>query len=318
MTNPIRTIVAGIAQPAENDPALVAAAELARWTGARLHLVQAFTVPPVFSPPELGYMPVEWGLQYAERIRARLEATAHRLPGGESAVCHAVSGSPAPAILETAEREGADLLVVGAAAAGRLGGSFLGTTAQRVLRGAAAPVLVIRRPLHRPLERVLLTTDLSELSAAVHEEGLATATAVFGEPAAIRSLLVLSFPLVPTPLPREVLDFAALETLETFLFARRRRAATVEPVVREGAPPEEIAAEAGEWPADLLIVGTHAKGWAARLVLGSVAEAALRDAPCNVLAVPPRALALEEGPASRRPALEKPSDPGTPVRALFV
>jgi universal stress protein E len=294
MTNPIRTIVAGVSQPAENDPTLVAAAELARWTGARLHLVQAFTIPPVFSPPELGYIPAEWALQYAERIRARLENAAHTLPGGESAVCHAVSGPPAPAILEVAEKEGADLVVVGAAGAGRLGGSFLGTTAQRVLRGAAVPVLVVRRPLHRPLERVLLTTDLSEMSAAVHEEGLATATAVFGEPRGIRSLLVLSFPLIPTPLPREVLDMAALESMETFLAARRRRSATVEPVVREGAPAQEIAAEAQDWKADLLVVGTHARGWAARLVLGSVAEAALRDAPCNVLAVPPRAVALDQ------------------------
>jgi hypothetical protein len=49
-------------------------------------------------------------------------------------------------------------------------------------------------------------------------------------------------------------------------------------------------AEAAEWRADLLVVGTHARAWAARLALGSVAEAALRDAPCNVLAVPPRAL----------------------------
>jgi hypothetical protein len=34
-------------------------------------------------------------------------------------------------------------------------------------------------------------------------------------------------------------------------------------------------------------VGTHAQGWTTRMMLGSVAEAALRDAPCNVLAVPP-------------------------------
>lgn len=305
MPNPIRTIVAGVAQPAGNDPTLAAAAELARWTGARLHLVQAFTLPPVLSPPELGYMARDWALQYADHIRVALEKAAHTVPGGESAVCHAVGGPPAVAVLDVARAEGADLVVVGAARPERLGGWFLGTTAQRVLRGADVPVLVIRRPLHRPLERVLLTTDLSEMSAAVHEEGLATAAAVFGEPAGLRALLVLSFPLVPTPLPREVLDQAALETLETFLHARRRGAAAVEPVVREGAPPQEIAAEAEEWNTDLLIVGTHARGWAARLALGSVAEAALRDAPCNVLAVPPRAVAL--GPhAAERARVEQP------------
>jgi nucleotide-binding universal stress UspA family protein len=315
MSNPIRTIVAGVAQPAGNDPTLLAAAELARWTGARLHLVQAFTLPPVFSPPELGYMRDDWALQFAERMRTRLEAAAHRLPGAESAVAHAVAGPPAAAILETAKAEGADLVVVGAARPDRLGGWFLGTTAQRVLRGAEVPVLVIRRPLHRPLERVLLTSDLSEMSAAVHEKGLATAVAVFGEPAALRSLLVLSLPLSATVLPPEVLEHAALDGLETFLDARRRHARPVEPVVRTGAPAEEIAAEAKEWPADLLVVGTHAKGWAARLVLGSVAEAALRDAPCNVLAVPPRALALE-APAPGHTAGEAPATHGELAQAV--
>ena len=318
MSLSIRCIVAGIAQPAQNDPTLAAAAELARWTGARLHLVQAFTVPPVFSPPELGYTSPEWALAYAERIRTALEAAAHRLPGAESAVCHAVGGPPAAAILETAASEGAELVVVGAARPDRLGGWFLGTTAQRVLRGAAVPVLVIRRPLHRPLERVLLTGDLSELSAAVHEEGLATAAEVFGEPVDLRSLLVLSVPMGPSVLPPEALECAALDELETFLRARRRRARGVEPVVRTGAPADQIVAEAEEWDADLLVVGTHARGWAARLALGSVAEAALRDAPCNVLAVPPRALALTQHPAPGHAAAGEPVNAAARVDAMAV
>ena len=210
------------------------------------------------------------------------------------------------------------MVVVGAARPDRLGGWFLGTTAQRVLRGAAVPVLVIRRPLHRPLERVLLTSDLSELSAAVHEEGLATAAEVFGEPADMRSLLVLSVPLSPSVLSPEALEYAALEELETFLRARHRRPRAVEPVVRTGAPADQIVAEAQEWDADLLVVGTHARGWAARLALGSVAEAALRDAPCNVLAVPPRALALEQHPAAGHAAAEKPVNAAARAEAMAV
>ncbi|HEU0301086.1 MAG TPA: universal stress protein [Longimicrobium sp.] len=311
MSDRIKTIVAGVSQPNEGDPTLVAAAALARWTGAALHLVQAYTIPPVFSPPQLGYTSPEWTQHYADHIADRLEATAHRVPGAESAVCHAVAGTPAQAILETAAQEGADLVVVGAAGADRLGGRFLGTTAQRVLRGADVPVLILRRPLRRPLRRVLLTSDLSELSAAVHEEGLDTAAAVFGAPLALRSLLVLFLPLVgPSLLPREVLERAALEELEDFLQARRRHAVAVEPVVRVGVAPEEIAAEAEDWQADLLVVGTHARGWAARLMLGSVAEAALRDAPCNVLAVPPRAVALGEPAAASEPAGESAAEAG--------
>ena len=63
--------------------------------------------------------------------------------------------------------------------------------------------------------------------------------------------------------------------------------------MRIGVPGDEIAAEAQGWDADLVVVGTHARGWAERLLLGSVAEATVREAPCNVLAVPPRLAARE-------------------------
>jgi nucleotide-binding universal stress UspA family protein len=181
-----------------------------------------------------------------------------------------------------------------------------------VLRGASVPVLVVRRPLHRPLERVLLTTDLSELSAAVHEEGLDTVASLFGEAGAARSLLVISFPILPSPLPRDALDRAAIAEIGAFLGARRPREAAVEPRVRIGGPAEAIAAEAEDWDAGLLVLGTHARGWAARLALGSVAEAALRDAPCNVLAVPPRAVALEQVKGNEADVLaEEPATPPT-------
>jgi nucleotide-binding universal stress UspA family protein len=302
MSNPIRTIVAGVSQPAADDPTLVAAATLARWTGARLHLVEAFTIPPLYSTPEAGYASAEWSRQHAGQLRAELQAVARRVPGARSARCRPFAGPPAHAIVETAAQERADLIVVGAAGPDRLAPGLLGTTAQRVLRGADVPVLVVRAPLRRPLGRVLVTTDLSELSAAVHQEGLDTAASLFGPPVSVRLLLALPLPRGTSLLQPMILERAAMEEMEHFLAARRRRRDPEEPAVRVGTPAAEIAAEAREWPADLLIVGTHARRWAARLVLGSVAEAAIRDAPCNVLAVPPRATALTRPPAEEFPA----------------
>jgi nucleotide-binding universal stress UspA family protein len=57
-------------------------------------------------------------------------------------------------------------------------------------------------------------------------------------------------------------------------------------VVREGEPAEEIAAEAGRWGADLVIVGTHGRRGLEHWELGSVAEDVIRTAPCSVLTVP--------------------------------
>jgi nucleotide-binding universal stress UspA family protein len=59
----------------------------------------------------------------------------------------------------------------------------------------------------------------------------------------------------------------------------------VETLLREGAPASDIITAAREWQADLIVVGTHGRGGVGRLVLGSVAESVLRDAPCPVLVI---------------------------------
>ncbi len=53
--------------------------------------------------------------------------------------------------------------------------------------------------------------------------------------------------------------------------------------------PDAIVDRAREADAALLVLGTHARHGAARLLLGSVAERTLRAAPCPTLVVPPSA-----------------------------
>jgi len=60
------------------------------------------------------------------------------------------------------------------------------------------------------------------------------------------------------------------------------------PVARfmcEGDPPSEIVKAADEWRADVIVIGTHARGPVARFLLGSTAEAVVRRAHCPVLTV---------------------------------
>ncbi|MGB7603793.1 MAG: universal stress protein [Candidatus Sulfotelmatobacter sp.] len=52
-----------------------------------------------------------------------------------------------------------------------------------------------------------------------------------------------------------------------------------------GKPATEIVKAAKEWPADLIVIGSHGRRGVERVLLGSVAEAVLRHAPCPVLVV---------------------------------
>ncbi len=52
--------------------------------------------------------------------------------------------------------------------------------------------------------------------------------------------------------------------------------------VLEGSPGKLIVQAARNWPADLIIVGSHGHGTLERLLLGSVAEEVAVHAPCSV------------------------------------
>jgi nucleotide-binding universal stress UspA family protein len=54
---------------------------------------------------------------------------------------------------------------------------------------------------------------------------------------------------------------------------------------REGDPASEIVRYATEAGVDLVVMGTHGRTGLERLLMGSVAEKVLREAPCSVLVV---------------------------------
>jgi universal stress protein A len=56
-------------------------------------------------------------------------------------------------------------------------------------------------------------------------------------------------------------------------------------VVRPGNPAAEIVWFAEEHGVDLIVMGTHGRGFVAHVVMGSVAEKVVRTAPCPVLTV---------------------------------
>lgn len=53
-----------------------------------------------------------------------------------------------------------------------------------------------------------------------------------------------------------------------------------------GDPSTAIVATADRWKADAIVLGTHRRTGFARMMLGSVAEGAMRAAHCPVLVVP--------------------------------
>ena len=287
MSHPIRTIVAGIADPDGPDPVMQYSLELARRVGATLHLVHAY--PPPENAMSLGVAAADimaglppvplWNLP--ETTRTLHESLAERLreqmgtEGTSLAVeVHAEPGAPHHAVGRVAESVGADLVAVGATHHH----GILGSTTEKTLREVPAPCLVLRKPLPATGSKVLLTTDLSESSAAACAEALALVAALFrGDDFSCRCLYAAMGAVgdIP-PVDDDELARTARSELDRFLASLPPAGVQVEPVVRLGTPEEEILAEADAWPADLVVLGTHARTGISHLLLGSVAESVVR------------------------------------------
>ncbi len=186
-------------------------------------------------------------------------------------------GHPVPEILETAEQEGCDLIVMGAHGANRLDAFFLGGTAGRVVRRARMPVLTVRDEAEaRDVSKVLLATDFGDASRHAWEavEGWADA----GVELALAHV-------VDDPRYHGDADYArrAEEAMREMTHGR-----SVETLLREGNPIDTLPALAAEVGADLIAVGVRRHAGAVGLLLGSRADALLRSSRVPILSVPHR------------------------------
>jgi len=126
--------------------AVASALEWAKTFGAKLTILHVVELPPY---PVEGYVPPAMSATFLEDLERQAAADlAQVVPEAEAAgieVARVVAvGTPYRTIIETAEAEHVDLIVM--ATAGRTGFSHLvlGSIAERVVRTATCPVLTMR------------------------------------------------------------------------------------------------------------------------------------------------------------------------------
>lgn len=162
--HPFRTIVAAVDFSEGSNEAVLAAIELARPRHGRLHLVHA--VPDVFNSPwmvESAGVDLQ-GVQqrWIEDARDHLERTAADRPLDAGALTTAVVvGHPAAEIVRYAIDQGADVIVLGSHGHGAIRRFMLGSVAERVMRHAPCPVMVV------PHEALRATAFDEKAAAAV-------------------------------------------------------------------------------------------------------------------------------------------------------
>jgi nucleotide-binding universal stress UspA family protein len=141
------------------------------------------------------------------------------------------------------------------------------------------------------LKNVLLPVDFSEPSLQATQYAV---TLAHRFNAALHVLHVIEDPVVylpmfeSYPLPtREQFETYAQDRLENWIPESDSEGIKLELAWRHGRPHIEIVDYAADSNIDLIVIGTHGRGLAAHLLLGSVAEKIVRKAPCPVLTVHP-------------------------------
>lgn len=181
----------------------------------------------------------------------------------------AIGPGPAPfSIVEHAGRVGAQLVVVG----GPHPHLFPGSTAERVVRHCACPVLVVRRPPERGYRIALVGVDFSPGAARAWEAAVALAEA--------DARMVACHVLEGTTDGEG--DILAAGQLEHWVRGRAGGAGA-RVLVEHGSPRGTLVAAAEREGADLLAVGSHGRHGVAEALLGSVAERAVATSRCDVL-----------------------------------
>ncbi len=144
------------------------------------------------------------------------------------------------------------------------------------------------------IRRILVPTDFSAcaLPAVRYAAELADKFAAELVLLHVVSDAVLALPdaVMPTPATDlHALTEAGKAGLANLIAAEKLERLNPRSEVRVGSPAAEIIAAATDLHADLVCIGTHGRGGIARVLLGSVAEHVVRQAPCPVLTVRPKA-----------------------------
>lgn len=282
----VQTIVVGVDLSERSEPTCRHALRIARRTHARIVLVHATALPEL--PEGLPASMQDTAAAYLGILRARaaeaereLAALATRLDDGTVTISYRlIDGFPDDGLVHAADEHGAGLIVTS------------GPIAERVVRTAHQPVLVARGPAAAgdTYRTICVATDFTEAA----EHGVDLALALAADDARID---VIHFWAAP-PVPRGHATHEADDTVEEIragmvLHGNERGAATIAArgdagarlryLLREGDPTEGIAEYAAAEGCDLVVVGSHGRRGLRRLLLGSVAEATVRHAPCSVL-----------------------------------
>ncbi|MBI4503149.1 MAG: universal stress protein [Gemmatimonadetes bacterium] len=290
--SPWKVVVVGVDASPESARAASAAWKIAEAAGIECRLVHV--VPQLIAGVIAAGPPPTLQSLFLRDARARVEeALKDAVPAGLLERLEVMLGRPATDLVDLAAD--ADLLVLGSKHHTALGRWFAGSTVHQVVRSTDTPTLVAGPSPEVP-RRILAAVDLSSAAEQVLEQTRKLAELFRAQVAVLHVIEPVSLTFAPYGLTG--LTGGDLLTDVAWLNASRETfdQAVWSQVDYPGAEKLEVTgpvtsvirSELARWRADLLVVGSHGRGWMDRLLLGSTTHRLLSDLPASMLVVPVR------------------------------
>jgi nucleotide-binding universal stress UspA family protein len=267
--------------------------EFARLTGASLGLMQVIEPQPeAVGRWEAAPSALEEALAAAGRRAQRyLTGLAARLaPAGLGIRTEVTSGPTAETIIQRSRAF--DLVAMATHGRSGIGRWVYGSVADKVLRGASVPVLLVRARADGaaaggPLQRILVPLDGSPLAEQALPVAAELAQRAGAELALVQSVFWAQAPVIdPAGYGGAFAVAGLIEQAEADAHAYLEQAGrplverglVVQTAVRFEPAADAILSVASEREADLIVMSTHGRSGLGRWVLGSVADRVLRAA----------------------------------------
>ena len=257
----------------------------------RILLLHCFSIPQLAYPGTGMSVGREFAKSAEQELRKNgsriLKRAASQLP----AVCGEISqhlevGDTASVILSIAQKEAADLILLGSRGLGMIKEHVLGSVSHRVATQATCPTLIVKSPLI-PLNKILLPIE-HPLDTEWVIEWLAQKPFQPIPHLSVLHVIPFTQPVLPIGalLPdtwKKELETESTQFTQGVANTLCKIGYQAEGVVETGTPAAVIQEQIGQLQPQLIVMGTYNRPTFERLAHGSISHSTIHHAPCSVL-----------------------------------
>jgi nucleotide-binding universal stress UspA family protein len=210
-------------------------------------------------------------------------------------------GSPAAEILKYATIMDSNLIILASRGSSNSGPGALGNVADKVLKGANCPVLLIREPLEDPIialkyitRKILVPLDGSKLSEAALPLAAGIAWETGAEIVLLQVIEPITLAIFGNLTPEEKKQYNENSNLSTLNYLEKTKTslenihASIAVAAGERPVAESIIDYSEAQHCDLIVISTNGRSGISRWVFGSITEKILHAGKKPVLVVRPK------------------------------